>query len=251
MTLTSPVQPGKNKHGLHWHSADCLFFYLGLRALGGACCPNGRQQIPHFCFIIQTNKIMKRTFIVTFTTLTTVLLTVSCTSLLGPKHADSRYLKGWIFRTCIDNDYRNSCVEDFGSTYYNFSTPPETLNDACIAFLAECTEDNYWEDKYEECKAAILNDARDIIDRDQNIFDCLFSTYHDDKIVKVFRQDPDMTISTLSTMVDRFFAYIENMAQEQVSIINWEYNKDALADLHRLSDRIRNRRRFLCIIGPY
>ena len=45
---------------------------------------------------------MKRTFIVSFTTLIAFLSTVSCTSLFGPKHADSRYLKGWIFRTCID-----------------------------------------------------------------------------------------------------------------------------------------------------
>lgn len=171
-------------------------------------------------------------FIVRFTALIAVLSTVSCTSLFEPKHADDRYLKGWIFRTCIDYDYRKSCVEDFGTTYYNFSKTIETLNDACIAFLVECSEDNYWEDKYEECKTAILNDARDIIDRDQTILDALFSTYHDDKIIKVFRQDPNMTISVLSTMVDRFFVYIENIAQDQVSIINWEYNENALADTY-------------------
>lgn len=176
--------------------------------------------------------MMKRAFIVVWAALAALLSTTSCTSLFGPKHADSPYLKGWIFRTCIDNDYRKSCVEDFGTAYYNFATPPKTLNDACIAFLAECTDDNYWEDKYEACKTAILNDARDLIDRDQNILDFLFSTYHDDEIVKLFRQDPDMTVSTLSTMVDRFFTYIENMAQEQVRIINWEYNKDELADTY-------------------
>ena len=86
---------------------------------------------------------MKNTLTIVLATLTAIL-TVSCNSLLEPEHADSTYLKGWIFRNCINDDYRKSCVKDFSAGDYDFSSTPKTLSEACLAFLAECTDDRYW-----------------------------------------------------------------------------------------------------------
>ena len=77
---------------------------------------------------------MKRTFIIILTALVAALSAVSCNS-LEPEYADSRYLKGWIFRNCIDRDYRASLVEDF--TEYDFSVPPQNLEAACDCVLRE------------------------------------------------------------------------------------------------------------------
>lgn len=156
------------------------------------------------------------------TTLSVILGMASCSGMLEPQHADSRYLKGYIFRACIDNDYRESCVEDFGAADYDFSSSPRTLPEACLAFLAECTADEYWEGSYEQCRKAILAEADN----------CINWWHRDNEIKKIFRQDPDAAKSALANTVNQFFAYVENLAQGEVTMINWVYNIHAQADTY-------------------
>lgn len=175
---------------------------------------------------------MKNTLTIVLATLAAIL-TVSCNSLLEPEHANSTYLKGWIFRNCIDNDYRKSCVEDFGASDYDFSNPPKTLSEACLAFLAECTDDRYWVSNYETCTTNIVDKARELIDSDQGFFDILFGEkIHSENIIKIFRQDPEATTTMLTNMTNQFFAFVENLAQSEVDMLNWLLNSDAIADTY-------------------
>lgn len=175
---------------------------------------------------------MKNTLTIVLATLTAILA-VSCNSLLEPEHADSTYLKGWIFRNCIDNDYRKSCVEDFGASDYDFSSTPKTLPEACLAFLAECTDDRYWVSNYETCTTNIVDKARELIDSDQGFFDILFGEkIHSENIIKIFRQDPEATTTMLTNMTNQFFAFVENLAQSEVDMLNWLLNSDAIADTY-------------------
>lgn len=174
---------------------------------------------------------MKNKLTIVLATLTAIL-TVSCNSLLEPEHANSTYLKGWIFRNCIDNDYRKSCVEDFGASDYDFSNPPKTLPEACLAFLEECTDDRYWVSNYETCTNNILDKARDIIEREQGFFDLLLGEWCSENIIKIFQQDPEATSTMLSDMTNQFFAFVENLAQSEVDMLNWKLNNDAIADTY-------------------
>lgn len=182
-------------------------------------------------YLSQTFLIMKNKLTIVLATLATIL-TVSCNSLLEPEHANSTYLKGWIFRNCIDNDYRKSCVEDFGASDYDFSNPPKTLPEACLAFLAECTDDRYWGSNYETCTNNILDKARDIIEREQGFFDLLLGEWCSENIIKIFQQDPEATSTMLSDMTNQFFAFVENLAQSEVDMLNWQLNNDAIADTY-------------------
>jgi len=175
---------------------------------------------------------MKNTLTIVLATLAAIL-TVSCNSLLEPEHANSTYLKGWIFRNCIDNDYRKSCVEDFGASDYDFSNPPKTLSEACLAFLEECTDDRYWVSNYETCTNNIVDKAREIIDSDQDFFDILYGKkIHSENIIKIFRQDPEATTTMLTNMTNQFFAFVENLAQSEVDMLNWLLNSKAIADTY-------------------
>lgn len=182
-------------------------------------------------YLSQTFLIMKNKLTIVLATLTAIL-TVSCNSLLEPEHANSTYLKGWIFRNCIDNDYRKSCVEDFGASDYDFSNPPKTLPEACLAFLEECTDDRYWVSNYETCTNNILDKARDIIEREQGFFDLLLGEWCSENIIKIFQQDPEATSTMLSDMTNQFFAFVENLAQSEVDMLNWKLNNDAIADTY-------------------
>lgn len=111
---------------------------------------------------------MRRISIIVLVALGTVLSMVSCNTLRKPKHADSRYLKSWIFRTCIDNDYRQSLVEDFGASDYDFSTPPRTLKEACLAYLFNLSSkwysNDFWNKSAKECKTHILEEVEYIFE---------------------------------------------------------------------------------------
>lgn len=175
---------------------------------------------------------MKNTLTIVLATLTAIL-TVSCNSLLEPEHADSTYLKGWIFRNCINEDYRKSCVKDFSAEDYDFSSTPKTLSEACLAFLEECTDDRYWVSNYETCTNNIVDKAREIIDSDQDFFDILYGKkIHSENIIKIFRQDPEATTTMLTNMTNQFFAFVENLAQSEVDMLNWNLNIDAIADTY-------------------
>ena len=183
---------------------------------------------------------MKRTFIVALTAL--AVISLSCTSLLEPEYAENSYVKGWIFRKCIDDDYRESCAKEFAAEVYGFSTSPQTLQEACLAFLAECTDDKYWEGSYEECRKAILEEAEySSIDIDLSesgflgallLVDQISEHYHDCKIMEIFQQDPEAMRIMLTTTINEFFTYIENLAQGEVKMLNWTLNEDALADTY-------------------
>lgn len=176
---------------------------------------------------------MRRISIIVLVALGAVLSMVSCNTLHKPKHADSRYLKSWIFRTCIDNDYRQSLVEDFGASDYNFSTPPRTLKEACLAYLFNLSSgwnsNYYWNKSAKECKTHILEAADNLIRVDDydNRYDKFANQIHN-----IFCQDPDQTRSTLSNMVDRFFGALEIAAELEVHIINWKLNEDAFAETY-------------------
>lgn len=176
---------------------------------------------------------MKKHIVFLLAIVAVILSAISCESLLEPKYANNGYLKGWIFRNCIDNDYRKSCVEDFGASDYDFSNPPKTLPEACLAFLAECTDDRYWGSNYEKCSNNILEEARELIDSDQGFFDILFGEkIHSENIIKIFRQDPEATTTMLTNMTNQFFAFVENLAQSEVDMLNWKLNNDAIADTY-------------------
>ena len=174
---------------------------------------------------------MKNTLTIVLATLTAIL-TVSCNSLLEPEHADSTYLKGWIFRNCINDDYRKSCVKDFSAGDYDFSSTPKTLSEACLAFLEECTDDRYWVSNYETCTNNILDKARDIIEREQGFFDLLLGEWCSENIIKIFQQDPEAPSTMLSDMTNQFFAFVENLAQSEVDMLNWKLNNDAIPDTY-------------------
>lgn len=168
-----------------------------------------------------------RTFIAALTTLTVMLSTASCTSLLEPEHAESSYLKGWIFRNCIDDDYMESCIKDFGAALYDFSfsTSPQTLQEACLDLLLENSSSSYLKGSYKKGREGMLEKV-------ENIFDGSSWRRYDDNTIKIFKQDPEATRTMVVSMLNEFFAYIENLAQDEVKMQNWTLNEDALADTY-------------------
>ena len=167
-----------------------------------------------------------RTFIVALTTLAAILSTASCISLLEPEHAESSYLKGWIFRNCIDDDYMESCIKDFGAALYDFSfsTSPQTLQEACLDVLLENSSSSYLKGSYKKGREGMLKNVEYIFDG--------FSWEYDDNTIKIFEQDPEATRTMVVSMLNEFFAYIENLAQDEVKMLNWILNEDALADTY-------------------
>lgn len=168
---------------------------------------------------------MKRTFIIILTALVAALSAVSCNS-LEPEYADSRYLKGWIFRNCIDRDYRASLVEDF--TEYDFSVPPQNLEAACDCVLREF---------------ALKGFVVDIMNFDGS--DAFCGTFDDfrkgllnmiaftDSAQEILRQNPDATTNAMLTeKADSFLAYVEDVADKEVHMLNWQLNEDAVADTY-------------------
>ena len=173
-----------------------------------------------------------RTFIVALTTLAVMLSTASCTSLLEPEHAESSYLKGWIFRNSKDifdiDIYK--CIKDFGAAHYDFSfsTSPQTLQEACLDFLLA----NYYRSSL---KGSYKKGREDMLEEVERIFDdCSYwrRYYYDDNTIKIFEQDPKATRTMVVSMLNEFFAYIENLAEDEVKMLNWILNEDALADTY-------------------
>ena len=169
-----------------------------------------------------------RTFIAALTTLAVMLSTASCISLLEPEHAESSYLKGWIFRNCIDDSYMESCIKDFGAALYDFSfsTSPQTLQEACLDFFLA---NNYYTGYF---KGSYKKGREDMLEEVERIFDGSYLGRYDDNTIKIFKQDPEATRTMVVSMLNEFFAYIENLAEDEVKMLNWTLNEDALADTY-------------------
>ena len=168
---------------------------------------------------------MKRTFIIILTALVAALSAVSCNS-LEPEYADSRYLKGWIFRNCIDRDYRASLVEDF--TEYDFSVPPQNLEAACDCVLREFALKGFVVD--------IMNfdDSDAFCGTSDDFRKGLLNTIaFTDSAQEILRQNPDATTNAmLAEKADSFLAYVEDVADKEVHMLNWQLNEDAVADTY-------------------
>ena len=170
---------------------------------------------------------MKRTFIIILTALVAALSAVSCNS-LEPEYADSRYLKGWIFRNCIDRDYRVSLVEDF--TEYDFSVPPQNLEAACdcvlreFALLGPLGSWNIMDFDGSDAFGGTSDDFRKgLLNR---------MIFISENIQKILQQNPDATNAMLAEKADSFLAYVEDVADKEVHMLNWQLNEDAVADTY-------------------
>ena len=169
-----------------------------------------------------------RTFIAALTTLAVMLSTASCTSLLEPEYAESSYLKGWIFRNCIDDGYMKSCIKDFGAALYDFSfsTSPQTLQEACLDFLLTNSYSSSLKGSYKKGREDMLEEVESIFDGSN------WWPPYNDNVKKIFKQDPEATRTMVVSMQNEFFAYIENLAEDEVKMLNWTLNEDALADTY-------------------
>lgn len=170
---------------------------------------------------------MKRTFIIILTALVAALSAVSCNS-LEPEYADSRYLKGWIFRNCIDQNYRVSLVEDF--TEYDFSVPPQNLEAACdcvlrqFALLGSLGSWNIMDFDDSDAFCGTSDDFR------KGLLNMIFFT---ESAQEILRQNPDATTNAMLTeKADSFLAYVEDVADKEVHMLNWQLNEDAVADTY-------------------
>ena len=159
------------------------------------------------------------------TALVAALSAVSCNS-LEPEYADSRYLKGWIFRNCIDRDYRASLVEDF--TEYDFSVPPQNLEAACDCVLRQFALRGFVVD--------IMNfdDSDAFCGTSDDFRKGLLNTIaFTDSAQEILRQNPDATTNAMLTeKADSFLAYVEDVADKEVHMLNWQLNEDAVADTY-------------------
>lgn len=169
---------------------------------------------------------MKRTFIIILTALVAALSAVSCNS-LEPEYADSRYLKGWIFRNCIDRDCRVSLVEDF--TEYDFSVPPQNLEAACdcvlrqLASLGSFVTWNIMDLDNPDAFCGTSDDFR------KGLLNMIFFP---ESAQEILRQNPDATNAMLTEKADSFLAYVEDVADKEVHMLNWQLNEDAVADTY-------------------
>ncbi len=66
----------------------------------------------------------------------------------------------------------------------------------------------------------------------ERIFDGSYLGRYDDNTIKIFKQDPEATRTMVVSMLNEFFAYIENLAEDEVKMLNWTLNEDALADTY-------------------
>lgn len=174
-------------------------------------------------------------------------LFVSCTT-IEPRTADSSYLKGWIFRNCIDYSYKESLKEEFIGDVIMGNIPipdfedysgmdaesPRSLSEACLMFFDDAISGFSFPLGNRQKAKRDLFDSYDwkIITLEKQA-DRWYYSGNDEKRRRdelLQQSSPLIRRQILSDLIDEFFTYIEDVAEQEVSMLNWEFNEDAMAD---------------------
>lgn len=146
-----------------------------------------------------------------------VLMALLLTSCIGPREADSIEMKKWVFRHSMGRVKTESICNDFNDKFLSGEISVENFVEGLLS-----EEDCY--DFFEiVCQYIILWDEWEEELNQELAYDRRWAPLYN---------NPEKTKRIVSNLAHEFDAYLNELAEEQVSVINWNYDEDAWGDTY-------------------
>lgn len=156
---------------------------------------------------------------------------------LEPQRAESPFLKSFVFRNSIDEEWQKSLRDEFiGEVYLGnikiegFDIPlidadqPRSIDEAVLIIFEDFTLNITGNEK--ECKAEYIAEFEDWMEPDNDTEWSWFSenpaTLRASEVM--CEKDIKRSKASFTKLINRFFEYITSEAEKEVKMISWEYD---------------------------